>query len=172
MSDTGVWLRLTGALGALALGVGAVAIVVVLAHRTPGPTDTSSSSAPIAAPATGETDTAAFPAPPPGAGTCSRSDGSDVIALGVVPGRKLKLRASVLGGQGGGVGGLNVSFRVGGRKATGVPCGAGCYDASVKSASTPKVVEVAVKRDSGTTTWRVPMPRACQPADAAGRAAG
>jgi hypothetical protein len=166
MSDTGVWLRLTAALGALALGVGAVAIVVVLAHRTPGPTDTSSSPASSAAPATGETDTSAFPAPPPGAVTFSRPDGSDVLALGVVPGRKLKLRASVLGGQGEGVSGLNVSFRVGGRKATGVSCGAGCYDASVKSASPPKVVEVAVNRDSGTTTWRVPMPRPWPPADA------
>jgi hypothetical protein len=89
-----------------------------------------------------------------------------VLALGVVPGRKLKLRASVLGGQGEGVSGLNVSFRVGGRKATGVPCGAGCYDASVKSAPPPKLVEVAVQRDSGTTTWRVPMPRPWPPADA------
>ena len=37
MSETAVWLRLTAALGALALGVAAVAIVAVLAHRTPGP---------------------------------------------------------------------------------------------------------------------------------------
>src|SRR4030095_16592624 len=100
MSDTGVWLRLTAALGALALGVGAVAIVVVLAHRTPGPTDTSRSPAVSAAPATRETDTSTFRALPPGAVTFSRADGSDVLALGVVPGRELKLRASVLGGQG------------------------------------------------------------------------
>jgi hypothetical protein len=89
-----------------------------------------------------------------------------VLALGVVPGRKLKLQASVLGEQGEGVSGLNVSFRVGDRKAAAVPCGAGCYDASVKSASPPKVVEVAVKRDSGTTKWRIPMPRPWPPADA------
>jgi hypothetical protein len=165
MSDTGVWLRLTAALGALALGVAAVVVVVVLAHRTPGPTDTSSSSAPIAAVAS-ESKASAFPAPPKGAVVFSRPEGSDVLALGVVPGRKLKLQASVLGGQGEGVSGLNVSFRVGGRKAAGVPCGAGCYDASVKSASPPKVVDVTVKRDSGTTTWRVPMPRAWPPADA------
>jgi hypothetical protein len=165
MADTDVWLRLTAALGALALGVAAVVIVVVLAHRTPGPTDTSSSSAPIAAVAS-EPEASAFPAPPKGAVVFSRPDGSDVLALGVVPGRKLKLQASVLGGQGEGVSGLNVSFRVGGRRATGVPCGAGCYDTSVKSASPPKLVEVAVKRDSGTTTWRVPMPRVWPPADA------
>ena len=163
MSDTGVSLRLTAALGALALGVAAVVIVVVLGHRTPGPAGATNTPTPsrTVAPAT-----SGFPEPPPRAVTFSRPDGHNVLALGVVPGRKLKLQASVLGEQGEGVSGLNVSFRVGGRNAAAVPCGAGCYDASLKSASPPKVVEVAVKRGSGTTTWRVPMPRLWPPADA------
>jgi len=165
MSETAVWLRLTAALGALALGVAAVTIVVVLAHRTPGPTSTSISGTPIARDVR-QSDAAAFPAPPPGAVTFSRPDGHDVLALAVVPGKKLKLQASVLGGQGEGVDGLDVSFRVDARKAAGVPCGPGCYGASVGSRARPKVVEVDVRRDGGTTRWRMPMPRVWPPPDA------
>src|SRR6185436_9603238 len=106
---------------------------------------------------------AAFPAPPPGAVVYSRPDGHDVLALGVVPGRKLKLQASVLGGQGEGVSGLNVSFRAGAHKAVGVPCGPGCYAASVATRSRPEFVEMDVRRDSRTTKWRVPMPRVWPP---------
>jgi hypothetical protein len=46
MSDAGVWLRLTAALGALAFGVAAVVIVVVLAHRTPGPAGATNTPTP------------------------------------------------------------------------------------------------------------------------------
>jgi hypothetical protein len=168
MSDTGVWLRLVAAIGALALGVTAAVIVAVLAHRTPGPAGATNTPAPsaTATAVSGETSKTAFPTPPQGAVVFSRPDGSDVLALAVVPGRKLALQASVLGEQGEGVDGLNVSFRVGSRAARAQPCGAGCYRASVASVAAPKLVEVDVRRTRKTTTWRVPMPRRWPPPDA------
>jgi hypothetical protein len=97
----------------------------------------------------------------------SRPDGHDVLALAVVPGRTLTLQASVLGGQGKGVSGLTVSFRVGSSGAVNAEsCGAGCYRASAASATAPKLVEVKVVRGEQTTTWRVPMPRQWPPHDA------
>jgi hypothetical protein len=163
MSERGVWLRLVAAFGALALGIAAAVIVAVLAHRTPGPVGAATTPAPTP---TAPTGTTAFPAPPPNAVVFSRPYGSDVLALAVVPGRELGLQASVLGQQGEGVDGLNVSFRVGSQTADGQSCGAGCYRADVASAGSPKLVEVAVERDRGKTTWRVPMPRQWPPPDA------
>ena len=100
----------------------------MLAHRTPGPA--GATSAPASASAepsatTPQTSEPAFPAPPKGAVVFSRPDGNDVLALGVVPGKRLLLQASVLGGQGEGVEGLDVSFGVGGKTLKGDPCGAG-----------------------------------------------
>ena len=95
----------------------------------------------------------------------SRRDGHDVLALGVVPGRKLLLQASVLGSQGEGVAGLRISFRVASRVLPATPCGAGCYRASTAVSAAPKVVEVDVAR-SKPTAWRVTMPRPWPPRDA------
>ena len=89
-----------------------------------------------------------------------------MLALAVVPGKDLGLQASVIGGQGEGVSGLDVSFRVDERTAAAEPCGAGCYRASVASPGAPKLVEVKVARDGKTTNWRVPMPRQWPPRDA------
>ncbi len=161
MSDGAVWLRLLAAFGALALGGGAALIVAVLAHRTPGPAGATNTPKPAVAPAK-----PSFPAPPPGAVVFSRPDGSDVLALAVVPGRRLRLQASVVDGQGAGISGLNVSFRVGSRAADGRPCRAGCYGATVPSAGAPKLVEVSVSRDRKTTSWRVPLPQPWPPPDA------
>jgi len=174
MSERTVWLRLVASLGALALGAAAVVTVAVLAHRTPGPA--GAANKPSASPAPGgttSTDTTptvttarpGFPAPPQGAVVFSRPDGSDVLALAVLPGRRLVLQASILGSQGTGVDGLDVSFRVDSRVAAAQPCGAGCYRATVASAGAPKAVEVDIKR-SKPTTWRVPMPRPWPPPDA------
>jgi hypothetical protein len=168
MSERAVWLRLVAALGALSLGVTAVAIVAVLAHRTPGPAGATNNPAPSSptTPTTGQTTTTAFPAPPQGAVVFSRPDGSDVLALAVVPGRRLGLQASVLGGQGEGVDGLTVSFRVDSRPAEASPCGAGCYRASVAAHGAPKLVEVKVVSEAKTTSWRVSMPRTWPAPDA------
>jgi len=158
-------LRLLAALGALALGATAVVIVGVLAHRTPGPAAATNTPAPSTT-SSDETEKTGFPAPPEGAVVFSRPDGSDVLALAVVPGRDLGLQASVVDGQGKGVDGLNVSFRVGSQAADGEQCGAGCYRATVSSPAAPRLVEVRVARDEKTTTWRVPMPRQWPPRDA------
>jgi hypothetical protein len=166
MSEHGIWLRLVAALGALALGGTAAVIVAVLAHRTPGPVGATNTPAPSTAKQSGETTKTAFPVPPQGAIVFSRQDGSDVLALAVVPGRRLLLQASVVGGQGEGVGGLNVSFRVGSNVSTGQPCGAGCYRASTPPTGAPTDIVVKVTRPGGTTAWTVRMPRPWPPPDA------
>ena len=164
MSDAGVWLRLLAAFGALALGAAAVVIVVVLAHRTPGPV-ASAAGPPEATPPTTAAKEPAFPAPPKGAVVFSRQDGSDVLALAVVPGRTLGLQASVVG-QGGGVNGLRVSFRVGTRVTEAETCGAGCYRATSSPGDAPTTVVVNVRRADRTTSWVVRMPRPWPPRDA------
>jgi hypothetical protein len=165
-SESAVWLRLLAALGALALGVAAVVIVAVLAHRTPGPAGATSAPVPAGTPANTATNgKPAFPAPPAGAVVFSRPWGVNVLALGVVPGRKLLLQASVVGGQGQGVENLPLSFRVGSSVATARPCGPGCYRARMPSPLAPRLVEVRVA-GADPTTWRVSMPRQWPPPDA------
>jgi hypothetical protein len=141
--------------------VAAAVIVAVLAHRTPGPAGATNSPAGGTASATKQ----AFPAPPRGAVVFSRPDGHDVLALAVVPGRTLLLQASVLGSQGQGVAGLQISFRVGSRVLAARPCGDGCYRASTNAAGPPKFVEVDVARPK-PTAWRVAMPQTWPPRDA------
>jgi hypothetical protein len=160
MSDANVWLRLVAAIGAVVLGAAAVAIVAVLAHRTPGPIASAAPRAPSAAPEK------IFPAPPENAVVFSRRDGTDVLALAVVPGRQLGLQASVVGGQGEGVDGLGVSFRLGTHVSTASTCGAGCYEATVPPREAPQAVEVEVRRRDRTTRWLVRMPRPWPPRDA------
>jgi hypothetical protein len=145
------------AIGAVAFGAAAVAIVAVLAHRTPGPIASAAPRAPSAPPEK------VFPAPPENAVVFSRRDGTDVLALAVVPGRQLGLQASVVGGQGEGVDGLGVSFRLGSHVSTASTCGAGCYEATVPSRTPPRAVEVDVRRRDRTTSWLVRMPRPWPP---------
>jgi hypothetical protein len=152
-------------LGAVAFGAAAALVAGVLAQRTPGPVGSSVTEPQSTTPsAVGET--TRFPAPPQGAVVFSRQYGSDVLALAVVPGRRLLLQASVVGGQGEGVQGLNVSFRIGSDVSTGQPCGAGCYRATTAPNGKPTLVEVNVTRRSRTTTWQVTMPRPWPPPDA------
>ena len=138
-------------------------IVTVLAHRTPGPAGAMNTPAPAA----GSVDVGkpAFPAPPAGAVVFSRPWGINVLALGVVPGRRLQLQASVVGGQGEGVANLGISFRVGSTAAAARACGAGCYRAAIASKSAPRFVEVRVA-GAKPTTWRIDMPRRWPPQDA------
>lgn len=99
----------------------------------------------------------AFPAPPHGAVVFSRRMGGDALALGVVPQRgRVQLQVSVLGPQGGGVSGLDVSVNE--RHAS--ACGSGCYRTTL--AGTPVSVEVRVR----STRWRVALPHAWPPRDA------
>jgi hypothetical protein len=166
MSDSGVALRVLAGFGALALGVVAVVIVAVLAHRTPGPAGATNTPTP----ATSTTSSAppassGFPAPPDGAVVFSRPYGGNVLALAVVPGNPLKVQASVLGRQGNGVDGKQISFRIGPRTVAATPCGAGCYEATVPGGGAPKAVELRVA-GAEPTGWRVPMPKQWPPPDA------
>ena len=171
MSERSVVLRLLASIGALALGAVAVAVVAALAHNTPGPVSSATVPSAPAAPATTRTTSttqrATFPAPPKGAVVFSRQAGNDVLALGVVPGERLLLQASVLNGEGHGASGLGVSFGVGSKRATATPCGDGCYRAAIASPGTPKVVEVRVKgTQAKPVAWHVRLPTRWPPPDA------
>ena len=107
-----------------------------------------------------------FPAPPVGAVVYSRQMGDTALALGVVPepGRVIA-QASVVGPEGEGVSGLDVSFDTHGSTVTGRTCGAGCYRAALPTVTIPKALDVVVDGDS-TTRWSVPLPESWPPADA------
>ena len=97
-----------------------------------------------------------FPGPPPGAVVYARQWGGDAIALGVVPKQGHVLaQVSVLGPQGSGVSGLQVSLN--GQAAT--ACGTGCYSTTLHGA--PPVVDVRVR----STRWHVALPAPWPPRD-------
>jgi hypothetical protein len=160
-----VWVRLFASIGALALGIAAVAIVAVLAHRTPGPAAATSAAPsataePVAT--TPQTSEPAFPAPPKGAVVFSRPAGNRVLALGVVPGKRLLLQASVLGGQGQGLEGLGVTLGLGGKTLKSDPCGPGCYRAQAPSSKVPEAIDVRIAGEK-PVTWHVPLPKPWPP---------
>ncbi|HET6173390.1 MAG TPA: hypothetical protein VFD90_12320 [Gaiellales bacterium] len=114
---------------------------------------------------------APFPVPPAGSVVFARQDGSDVLALAVLPrARGLLLRASVVGQQGSGVRGLRVQLSAGAGGSTqtraGAACGAGCYQATVPLRSPPRTLRVVVRRPSRTTIWNVAPPAAWPAPDA------
>ena len=153
--------RLVASIVALAAGIAAVAMSADLLHRTPGPVPTAS-SAPAAAPAPAPArPSPRFPAPPPGAVLFSREDGADALALAVVPqGGRMLVQASVVGEQGAGVRGLSVD--VGGTRA--LPCGAGCYRATVPRG---RSIDLRVSGGKAATRWTVALPSPWPPAGAA-----
>jgi len=109
----------------------------------------------------------AFPAPPAGAVVYSRQLGRNALALAVVPGRgSALLQASVVSGQGTGVSGLGVSFRLQGAGARATACGPGCYRATLPLRGRPSAVEVSV-RGASSADWRVALPAAWPPPDGA-----
>jgi len=108
-----------------------------------------------------------FPAPPVGAVVYSRQMGDTALALGVVPehGRVIA-QASIVGPEGEGVPGLDVTFVTGSSTVIGRPCGAGCYRAALPTDAVPSAVDVIVDGDS-TTRWSVRLPESWPPLDAA-----
>jgi len=118
------------------------------------------SSAPPAAAQTAATPVGngpGFPRPPSGAVVYARQWGGDAIALGVVPQKGHVLaQASVLGPQGLGVSGLQVSLN--GHAAT--ACGTGCYRTTLRGA--PESIDVRVR----STRWHVALPAPWPPRDA------
>lgn len=108
-----------------------------------------------------------FPAPPVGAVVYGRQMGDTALALAVAPepGRVIA-QASVVGPDGEGVSGLDVSFGSHGSNVTGRPCGPGCYRAALRTVTAPRTLDVVVGGDSATR-WDVPLPESWPPADAA-----
>lgn len=156
--------RLLASIAALCVGVAGVVIVAVLLQRTPGP-EAAVTAASVASthPAQSTQSTTStrngFPSPPPSATVFMHQDVGTVLALAVTPARgALELQASALGPTGRGTGGLRVSFTVAGRTADGVPCGAGCYRASVSAPADPSAVVVEVSGRGLDTTWDQPLP--------------
>jgi hypothetical protein len=72
------------------------------------------------------------PPPPAGAVVLAREAGVYAVALAVAP---RELTATVLSPEGGGAGGLDVSFVVRGRHLPATPCGSGCYRAATRAAT-------------------------------------
>jgi hypothetical protein len=110
---------------------------------------------------------AGFPAPPQGAVVYSRQLGRNALALGVVPGAgKVVVQASVVGPEGEGVSGLDVTFGSGGQTTSGRSCGDGCYRAELPAEASPRAIDVAVEGDS-SGRWTVLLPAQWPPRDAA-----
>jgi hypothetical protein len=167
----GVYLRLGGALLALAAGAAGVVVVVALLHSVPGPVGATTSILGSATPATSSAPTGGaiatptdpgFPAPPPDATVLAREAGPYALALGIVPGKTRSLvRVSVVSPTGPGASGLRVSARLG----TGAPvalaaCGAGCYQADV---ATPSARNAVVSLDG--RGYAFTLPSALRPPD-------
>jgi hypothetical protein len=153
--------RIVVALGLVAL-VAPVAAAFALRPGLPGAGE-SADTTPAEAPAAHAPAHSAFPTPPSGAVVYSRELRANVLALGVVPARgHVLVQASIVDAAGHGRSGLAVSFHVDATAARGIPCGPGCYRATVAEAR-PAAVEV---RTLGTR-WRVALPRAWPPSSAA-----
>jgi hypothetical protein len=154
-------LRLAAGLLGLAAGACAIALAALLLHHTPGPAQ-AGTPAPVAAAARTPSPSRrpGFPGPPPGAVVFSREDGPDALALAVVPRTGgMLVQASIVGPQGTGADGLDVTL--GGTRAA--ACGPGCYRASLAVA---KSVDVRVRGGAATTSWLVTLPSTWPPPDA------
>ena len=134
--------RLLAALAAVAAGATAVVFGVLLVRDLPAVTSpttaaTGVTSAPVTT-ATGPSEPAGFPSPPANAVVLGSRAGLNALGLSIVPGnRTTALQASVVGQEGKGVKGLDVTFDVAGASGeksieTATPCGAGCYRATVE----------------------------------------
>jgi hypothetical protein len=110
---------------------------------------------------------AGFPAPPQGAVVYSRQLGRNALALGVVPrAGEVLMQASVVGPQGEGVSGLDVTFGNADQTTSGRPCGDGCYRAVLPAEASPRALDVIVE-GAASTRWSVPLPAQWPPRDAA-----
>jgi len=105
----------------------------------------------------------AVPPPAPGAITLGREDGDLAVGLAVRPERAaLELQTTVLGPNGRGLSGLEVSYRAkarGSEAAAADPCGSGCYHARVRSSGRPTLVSVRLVgggRPASTVEFALP----------------
>jgi hypothetical protein len=130
----------------------------------PGTSGARAAAAPVAPSVQSVRTHPGFPSPPRGAVVFARQFGRDALALGVVPqDGQVLAQVSVVGQQGVGVSGLRVAFAVAGATRAGLPCGPGCYRATVPVAGRPAAVVVSV---GPSARWSVAMPTAWPPRDA------
>ena len=111
---------------------------------------------------------AAVVAPPPGSVVLGQEAGDLALGLAVTPGRQLALQTTVLGPDGGGLGGLEVAFRVrsaaGERDGKAIACGSGCYRASAPAAGRPLTVSLSITGGGrALSTLHFAMPRRWPP---------
>jgi hypothetical protein len=169
-----VWVKLGAAFLAFAAGLGAVVTAVALAHSTPSGGATSSGPQAAASPAAPVAPETRFPVAPKGALVLAQEDRDLAVALAASrrDGR-LALQASVVG-QEAPVGGLDVAFRVPGRRAVKAEaCGPGCYRADVPaSARAVGVTLHGAGRPASTVSFALPVSVPGQPAEALVRRAG
>jgi hypothetical protein len=110
---------------------------------------------------------AGFPAPPRGAVVYARQLGRNALALGLVPeAGQLIAQASVVGPEGDGLSGLDISFAARGSVARARSCGPGCYRAALSADAAPRTMEVTVDGDE-STRWVVSLPAEWPPRSAA-----
>jgi hypothetical protein len=145
--------RFAAALAALAAGATGVIVVAALLRGLP-----PVALATVVAPAGGgaslqpEVPTTADLAPPRGAVVFAGQAGPNAIGLAVSrQAGGFRLQASLMDGNGDGVGNLAVAFALQGPRQAGGPvaavgCGSGCYRASVPSVGLPTRVVVAIGR--------------------------
>jgi hypothetical protein len=161
----------------LLLTVAAVVAAVAIALYQPGDSSPTATPPPAQVPRLVKphgvagiplvrTSTSGFPTPLQGAVVYAREDGSDALALALVPRSPLIVQASVVSPEGAGVKGLDVRFRSGTTTARGTACGDGCYWARL-GGDRPAEVEVTVARKNRTTHWTVQLPKAWPPPSAA-----
>jgi hypothetical protein len=131
-------LLVAGALALAALVAGVAVLAGIGSGRGSG-VGTSSLTVGVIAP----------PKPPHGALVLAGESGDRAVALAVLPGR---LSATVLGGDGDALSGLDLSFRIGSRVVRARSCGDGCY-----TARAPRAIRVEVRPGgSRPIVFRVP----------------
>lgn len=109
---------------------------------------------------------------PTGPFVLAREDDHLAVGLAARPaGRRLALTATVLGGDGRGVSGLHLAFRIHTAATTfeaqAVPCGSGCYRATPTIEGTPRLLLLRVERlGQSPTLLRYPFPAQWPPPSA------
>lgn len=143
-----MYARLGAALLAVAAGAAGILVAVLLLRSVPGPPSTAAApvapapaaTAPSPAVSGGRISTPndqTFPSPPPGALVLAREDVTRDVAVAVERGL---VRVSVVGGDGNGVRGLDVSVETGGAARRAAACGPGCYQARIARPASPLTV--------------------------------
>jgi hypothetical protein len=169
-----VYLRLGGALLALAAGAVGAVVVIALLRSVPGPVGATTAvignpaaEAP-AGPSGGSIPTPSapgFPAPPPGAIVLAREAGVNALGLAVVPGEpRSLLRASVVSPSGAGASGLEVTAAAGAAGQVALAaCGPGCYQGELATGGS-RLVRVTLNGRSYDFT----LPAQTHPPDGTG----